>query len=108
MIISKSKLYLILAILIGIIGLLTYNAFKSRAAIEAALKENQIEKERVIRIRDSARIARDKQIADFEWDFDSLSKANKKIIYIPYEKLKYVDRTLNDAINILDSTNYER
>jgi|TARA_R110000851_G_scaffold251971_4_gene404482 hypothetical protein len=108
MVLSKTKLYVILLILAGIIGFLIYNAFQSRAAIEAALKEKQIEKEEVIRIRDSARTARDRQIADFEWDFDSLSKANKKIIYVPYEKLKYVDRTLVDAINILDSTNYEQ
>ena len=108
MILSKNKLYLILFILVAIIGFLIFNGYRSRAERDAALKEKQEEKEEVIRIRDSATKSRDMQISDFEYIFDSLVNTNKKIIYVPYEKLKYIDRTLDDAINILDSTNYEQ
>ena len=108
MLLNKTKFYIVLSILIIIIIFLIYNAFQSRAEIEEALKGKQTEKEEVIRVRDSARMERERRISDFEWDFDSLSKLNKKIIYVPYEKLKYVDRSLYDAINILDSTNYEQ
>tara|TARA_R110000796_G_scaffold18980_2_gene57151 strand:- start:16035 stop:16361 length:327 start_codon:yes stop_codon:yes gene_type:complete len=108
MILSKTKLYVILLILVSIIGFLIFNGFKSRAERDAALKEKQEEKEEIIRIRDSAQTARERDIDNFEFTFDSLSEINKKIIYVPYEKFKYFDRTLLDAINILDSTNYEQ
>jgi len=107
MILSKTKLYVILLILVSVIGFLIYNAFQSRAAIEAALKEKQDEKEEIQRVRDSASHARDRQISDFEYTFDSLVKNNKKIIYVPYEKLKYIDRTLDDAVDVLNSTKYD-
>jgi hypothetical protein len=108
MVLSKTKLYLILVILAAIIGFLIFNGMKSRAERDALLEEKQFEKEEIMRIRDSAQTARERDIDNFEWTFDSLSEINKKIIYVPYEKFKYIDRTLNDAINILDSTNYEQ
>lgn len=106
--ISKNNLVLFITIVLFIIGALAHTSYKNREDRDKALREKQEEKEEVIRIRDSAKIARNLQIDIFERNLDSLLEVNKKIIYVPYEKLKYPDRTLDDAIFILNSTKYEK
>lgn len=37
---------------------------------------------------------------------DILYNENKKTKYVPYIKIKYIDRTIDDAVKIIDSSKY--
>lgn len=108
-IINWTKILLIIVgiLIITIIGILVYMSIFMKSGNEIKLEYEE-------KLKTAEREARDKAISEVDTiaiqgmiNIDSIVQANRKIISVPYEKIEYRDRTLFDAVNILDSTEYD-
>jgi len=98
------KLHIILIIII--IGGFIY--FKNKTSdLEYKLRENDIKHKKELQaVRDSTHLEIEKITTNYKTKFDSIANAPYKIKYIRYEKPVYIDRTFDDAINIITSYRY--
>ncbi len=106
----KTKTILILfSILIIIIGG-QYFLYKSRNADkDQEILDLQEEKKTELKmVRDSAFFKIEELTINSQITFDSILEISQEIKYIPYEKLIYADRNLDDALDIISDYKYNK
>lgn len=103
---GKFALYVIIALMCISAG--QYFVFKNKVSSleneNADLKEEK--KNELKRVRDSATVRIDTLISRSNRSFDSILKQNVEIKYVPYEKLVYPNRTLDDALDVISKYRY--
>lgn len=99
----KDKIILIglttLLISLGVFVFLYLN--EKSARIEAENRSDNNEKEYLRSLRDSLQNMFEYKILEFQIEVKKISKLEEEIKYIPYEKVVYPDRNLDDALIIL-------
>ena len=104
----KTKtILIIIGILIIIIGG-QYFLYKSQNADKDQEILDLIEDKKVElkKVRDSAFFKIKELTINSQITFDSILEISQKIKYIPYEKLIYADRNLDDALDIISDYQY--
>lgn len=87
-----------LLILLGVFAFLYF--FEKNNRIDAENKFSKEKKEYLRKLSDSLNKTFILKTSDFEIEIDSLINLEKKIKYIPYEKTIYIDRTLDEALDV--------
>lgn len=106
----KTKtILIIIGILIIIIAgqffLYKSNLFDKDQEILDLVEDKKVELKQV---RDSAFFKINELTVKSQITFDSILEISQKIQYIPYEKLIYADRNLDDALDIISSYQYNK
>jgi len=103
---SKIGLYVIIALLVSLGGMYFYfsNKMSFLESENADLKEEK--KNELKRVRDSIITRNDTLVVHSRRDFDSILRSNVQIKYIPYEKLIYSNRSLDDALDVISKYRY--
>ena len=103
--IKNTAIVVLIALIIGIViyGKMMFSRYEKDL--------NNLREEKKIELKEEKKkiiIERDSLIQLKIIKYDSLLKAKQTIKYVPYEKPVYINRTLNDAINILSNYSYQR
>lgn len=104
----KTKVILIaFGVLVAVI-VAQFFIYKSQKSFleQENLELQQEKKEEIKKVRDSAFVKINDLTIDSQNKFDSILKISQKIKYIPYEKLIYPDRNLNDALDVISDYRY--
>ena len=96
---------IVIVVLMAIIGVFVYFTFFTN---DDTLDLIEQEKLKAIQERDKAFKVRDSLTSANIKITDSLRKEEQNIKYVPYEKLIYADRTIDDALDILSNYTYSR
>ena len=96
---------IVIVVLMAIIGVFVYFTFFTN---DDTLDLIEQEKLKAIQERDKAFKVRDSLTSANVKITDSLRKEEQNIKYVPYEKLIYADRTIDDALDILSNYTYSR
>ena len=96
---------IVIVVLMAVIGVFVYFTF---FANDDTLDLIEQEKLKAIQERDKAFKVRDSLTSANVKITDSLRKEEQNIKYVPYEKLIYADRTIDDALDILSNYTYSR
>lgn len=89
----------VLIIALGIVGVLYFNEKSAREEAQNAFAE---EKKAALReLADSLNVEFNVKVEEFEAEITDLSNREQKIKYIPYEKLRYVDRNVDAALDTI-------
>lgn len=105
---ARIKDYLSIAFIVLIIGGFFY--VKTMISnYEKEIIDLKTEKVKELKIQRTAiKLERDSIINLQVVKYDSLLKVKQKIKYIPYEKPIYVNRTLDESLNVLSDYTYKR
>ena len=101
-----SKLKFTHWVIIGLIILSGYQYYKNTLAIQENLNLKLEKKDAIKKVRDSAFAQINEITIKSKNRFDSIANIPPKIKWYPYEKPIYINRSLNDAINIINDYKY--
>jgi hypothetical protein len=104
----KNKIILIVGAILLAVIVVQYFIFKNQQSfLEQQNLDLQEERKTEIKmVRDSAFVKIKELTISSQEKFDSILEINQEIKYIPYEKLIYFDRSLDDALDILSGYKY--
>jgi hypothetical protein len=95
------KDYVIIALVLFAIGQFVFNKINNKDALEVELEyKEKIKKEKQI-VREEANKEIEKLLQDTQDTIDKLLEQNARIIYKPYERRIYVDRSLDSALHVM-------
>jgi hypothetical protein len=105
---TKNKIILIVGAILLAVIVVQYFIFKNQQSFLEQQNLDLIEgkKNELKKVRDSAFVHIEKLTISSKEKFDSILEINQEIKYIPYEKLIYFDRSLDDALDILSGYKY--
>lgn len=95
----------IVLVVIGVTFIGTYTTLKNSER-KQEVRRLEIEKDREKKIRDSATISIKKVTKDFSDSLQQILSQDAKIIFKPYKERVYIDRDIDSALIILNSTRY--
>ena len=98
--VSKRLLYLFIGLVAIIVGQQVFFRTEIRDLRDEKMDLLSDQKEAIKQIRDSATARIDTLTTNSQKRFDSILKIPAKIKYIPYEKPIYINRTLDDALDV--------
>lgn len=104
----KTKTILTIIGILIIIIVIQFFYFKSQNSFLVQQNLDLIEEKKVDlkKVRDSAFFKIEELTANSQITFDSILEISQEIKYFPYEKLIYVNRSLDDALDIISNYRY--
>lgn len=91
------------------LGVMFFIYRNSKLDYEKEISElKEARKEELKAVRDSAFVQIESIVNRSRTTYDSLLTINQEIKYVPYEKLRYVDRTIDDALDVIADYNYSK
>ena len=103
-----SKLKWFHLVIIVLILFSSYQYYNNTLVIQENSDLKQDKKDDLRKVRDSAFAEINTLTITSKKEVDSLVKLSQEIRYIPYEKLIYDNRSLDDALDILNEYKYEK
>lgn len=105
----KNKLILVgFTILAAALCVSIFLFLKEKSARELADSKYAEEKKEALRqLTDSLNSVFDGKVVEFQMEIEELSNQEQQINYIPYEKLRYVDRNVDTALDTISNYTYK-
>jgi len=96
---------IVLIIAVGIFGFLYFTEKSDRLAAESTYADEK--KEELRELADSLHTRFDAEITAFQSKIDYLSSIEQDIKYVPYEKLRYTDITVDTALDTIADYSFD-